>query len=149
MFYSYESGGRVSRPVFDYRTEVLSGSFAARSLESFKFIQGPAVPLSDISGTLAQYADRSIYNLSSQRSGLGVLSGAQSSQQQVPEGYVYIKQVQSIHGQLMNLVVTLMPIAYSNQHQVEYYSSTMLKKLSHIVIIQQLLICIPKLTLDQ
>ena len=88
MFYSYESGGRVSRPVFDYRTEVLSGSFAARSLESFKFIQGPAVPLSDISGTLAQYADRSIYNLSSQRSGLGVLSGAQSSQQQVPEGYV-------------------------------------------------------------
>jgi hypothetical protein len=88
MFYSYESGGRVSRPVFDYRTEVLSGSFAARSLESFKFIQGPAVPLSDISGTLAQYADRSIYNLVSHRSGLGILSGAQTSQQDVPDGYV-------------------------------------------------------------
>ena len=88
MFYTYESGGRVSRPVLDYRSEVLSGSFAARSLESFKFNQGLAVPLSDISGTLTQYADRSIYNLSSQRSGLGVLSGAQSSQQQVPEGYV-------------------------------------------------------------
>ena len=148
MFYSYESGGRVSRPVFDYRTEVLSGSFAARSLESFKFIQGPAVPLSDIGGTLAQYADRSIYNLVSQRSGLGVLSGAQTSQQQVPDTF-YIRQVQSIHGQLMNLVVTLMLTAYSNQHQVDYYSSTMLKKQRHIVIIQQLLICIPKLTSDQ
>ena len=135
MFYSYESGGRVSRPVFDYRTEVLSGSFAARSLESFKFIQGPAVPLSDIGGTLAQYADRSIYNLVSQRSGLG--------------DTFYIRQVQSIHGQLMNLVVTLMLTAYSNQHQVDYYSSTMLKKQRHIVIIQQLLICIPKLTSDQ
>ena len=88
MFYTYESGGRVYRPVFDYRTEVLSGSFAARGLESFKFNQGPAVPLSDIGGTLAQYSDRSIYNLSSQRSGLGVLSGAQTAQQDVPPGWV-------------------------------------------------------------
>ena len=88
MFYTYESGGRVSRPISDYRSEVLSGSFAARGLESFKFNQGPAVPLSDISGTLAYHADRSIYNLVSQRSGLGVLSGAQTSQQDVPEGYV-------------------------------------------------------------
>ena len=61
----------------------------------------------------------------------------------------YINQVQSIHGQLMNLVVTLMLIAYSIQHQVDYYSSITLKKQRHIVIIQQLLICIPKLTLDQ
>ena len=88
MFYTYESGGRVSRPISDYRSEVLSGSFAARGLESFNFNQGPAVPLSDIGGTLAQYADLSIYNLASQRSGLGVLSGAQTSQQDVPEGYV-------------------------------------------------------------
>ena len=88
MFYTYESGGRVSRPISDYRSEVLSGSFAARGLESFKFNQGPAVPLSDISGTLAYYADRSIYNLSSQRSGLGVLSGAQTAQQDVPPGWV-------------------------------------------------------------
>ena len=88
MFYTYESGGKVSRPVLDYRTEVLSGSFAARGLESFKFNQGPAVPLSDIGGTLAQYSDRSIYNLVSHRSGLGILSGAQTSQQDVPDGYV-------------------------------------------------------------
>ena len=88
MHYAYESGGRVSRPINDYRSEVLSGSFAARDLSSFWFTQGPAIQLQDIGGTLAQYADRSIYNLVSQRSGLGVLSGAQSSQQQVPEGYV-------------------------------------------------------------
>ena len=88
MHYAYESGGRVSRPISDYRSEVLSGSFAARDLNSFWFTQGPAIQLQDIGGTLAQYADRSIYNLVSQRSGLGVLSGAQSSQQQVPEGYV-------------------------------------------------------------
>ena len=88
MFYTYESGGRVSRPISDYRSEVLSGSFAARDLNSFWFTQGPAVPLSDIGGTLAQYADRSIYNTQSYRSGLGIISGAQSSQQQVPEGYV-------------------------------------------------------------
>ena len=88
MFYTYESGGRVSRPVFDYRTEVLSGSFAARGLESFKFNQGPAVPLSDIGGTLAQYASRSIYNTESYRSGLGILNGAQTSAQDVPDGYV-------------------------------------------------------------
>ena len=89
MFYTYESGGRVSRPISDYRSEVLSGSFAARDLNSFWFTQGPAIQLQDIGGTLAYYADRSIYNLVSQRSGLGVLSGAQSSQQQVPEGYVF------------------------------------------------------------
>ncbi len=88
MFYTYESGGRVSRPISDYRSEVLSGSFAARGLESFNFNQGPAVPLSDISGTLAYHADRSIYNTQSYRSGLGILSGAQTSQQDVPEGYV-------------------------------------------------------------
>ena len=88
MFYTYESGGRVYRPISDYRSEVLSGSFAARGLESFNFNQGPAVPLSDISGTLAYHADSSIYNLVSQRSGLGILSGAQTSQQDVPEGYV-------------------------------------------------------------
>ncbi len=88
MFYTYESGGRVSRPVFDYRTEVLSGSFAARGLKSFKFNQGPAVPLSDIGGTLAQYASRSIYNTESYRSGLGILNGAQTSAQDVPDGYV-------------------------------------------------------------
>ena len=88
MHYAYESGGRVSRPINDYRSEVLSGSFAARDLNSFWFTQGPAIQLQDIGGTLAQYADRSIYNLLSQRSGLGVLSGAQTSQQQVPEGYV-------------------------------------------------------------
>ena len=88
MFYTYESGGRVSRPISDYRSEVLSGSFAARGLESFNFNQGPAVPLSDISGTLAYHADSSIYNLVSQRSGLGILNGAQTSQQDVPPGYV-------------------------------------------------------------
>ena len=88
MFYTYESGGRVSRPISDYRSEVLSGSFAARGLESFNFNQGPAVPLSDISGTLAYHADRSIYNTQSYRSGLGILNGAQTSQQDVPEGYV-------------------------------------------------------------
>ena len=88
MHYAYESGGRVSRPINDYRSEVLSGSFAARDLNSFWFTQGPAIQLQDIGGTLAQYSDRSIYNLVSQRSGLGVLSGAQTSQQQVPEGYV-------------------------------------------------------------
>ena len=88
MKYTYESGGRVSRPISDYRSEVLSGSFAARGLESFNFNQGPAVPLSDISGTLAFHADRSIYNTQSYRSGLGILSGAQTSQQDVPEGYV-------------------------------------------------------------
>ena len=88
MFYTYESGGRVSRPISDYRSEVLSGSFAARGLESFNFNQGPAVPLSDIGGTLAQYADLSIYNTQSYRSGLGILNGAQTSQQDVPEGYV-------------------------------------------------------------
>ena len=88
MHYAYESGGRVSRPISDYRSEVLSGSFAARDLNSFWFTQGPAIQLQDIDGTLAQYSDRSIYNLSSQRSGLGVLSGAQTSKQNVPEGYV-------------------------------------------------------------
>ena len=88
MFYTYESGGRVSRPISDYRSEVLSGSFAARSLESFKFNQGPAIQLQDIGGTLAHYADRSIYNLVTQRSGLGILSGAQTSQQDVPDGWV-------------------------------------------------------------
>jgi len=88
MHYAYESGGRVSRPISDYRSEVLSGSFAARDLNSFWFTQGPAVPLSDIGGTLAQYADRSIYNTQNYRSGLGVLSGAQTSKQNVPEGYV-------------------------------------------------------------
>ena len=88
MFYTYESGGRVSRPVFDYRTEVLSGSFAARGLESFKFNQGPAIKLEDIDGTLAHYAGRSIYNTTSYRSGLGILNGAQTSVQDVPDGYV-------------------------------------------------------------
>jgi len=87
MFYAYKSGGIVSRPLSDYRSDVLSG-LSARSLDSFDFHQGPAVPLSDISGTLAQYADLSIYNTQSYRSGLGILSGAQTSQQDVPEGYV-------------------------------------------------------------
>ena len=92
MFYTYESGGRVSRPISDYRSEVLSGSFAARGLDSFKFNQGPAVPLSDIDGTLAFYADRSIYNLVSYKPGLGVLGGAAYVVGQVPAGYVRIQQ---------------------------------------------------------
>ena len=66
----------------------MSGSFAARDLDSFNFNQGPAIPLSDISGTLAHHADRSIYNTQSYRSGLGILSGAQTSQQDVPDGWV-------------------------------------------------------------
>ncbi len=92
MFYTYESGGRVSRPISDYRSEVLSGSFAARDLNSFWFTQGPAVPLSDIGGTLAQYADRSIYNTQSYRAGLGILSGAAYVVGQVPFGYVRQQQ---------------------------------------------------------
>ena len=50
MHYAYESGGRVSRPISDYRSEVLSGSFAARDLNSFWFTQGPAIQLQDIDG---------------------------------------------------------------------------------------------------